>query len=169
MDPMKRVLLHHELSQLLYAEAEALDNHQMRDWIDCFTSDVTYEMPVRTVHNRDQGITLSDQMYHFLEDRESLEIRIQRLETKHAWAEDPPSRFRRVVGNIRVVSASDDQATVRSNVIITRNRGFTGNLEIVSAERLDTMRLTDGKWKIAKRIVTVDQATLGLQNLAFFI
>jgi len=50
------------------------------------------------------------EMTHFDEDRYSLEKRVERLEGDHAWTEDPPSRARRFVTNVRVrpVGGTDD-------------------------------------------------------------
>ena len=41
-------------------------------------------------------------MVHFDEDHYTLGLRIERLEGRHAWTEDPPSRTRRFVTNVRV-------------------------------------------------------------------
>ena len=40
-------------------------------------------------------------MAHFDEDRYALDKRVERLLTEHAWTEDPPSRTRHLVTNVR--------------------------------------------------------------------
>ena len=42
----------------------------------------------------------------------SMRLRVDRLQTEHAWAEDPPSRTRRVVTNIRVRELGPGEVTV---------------------------------------------------------
>jgi phthalate 3,4-dioxygenase subunit beta len=82
--------LHFRVQQWLIEEAELLDNRRYRDWLALLTDDVVYKMPVRvtSAHSLEDS-TLAD-MDHFDEDRYSLEKRVERFETEHAWAEDPP-------------------------------------------------------------------------------
>ena len=66
--------------------------------------------------------------------------RIRQLETGLHWAEDPPSRTRHIVSNVRVSSSDiDRQYTVRSNFLCYRNRLDT-EVDIWAGERTDTLR-----------------------------
>jgi 3-phenylpropionate/cinnamic acid dioxygenase small subunit len=56
-----------------------------------------------------------DDIFHFDENRASLGLRVRRLGTNVAWAEDPPSLTRRFVTNIRVAwGEREDELAVRS-------------------------------------------------------
>ena len=82
-------------------------------------------------------------MAHFDEDRYSLMKRVERLETEHAWAEDPPSRTRRFVTNIRCwIGDSDDELVARSNLLLFRSRGDTLGPDLLSGQRTDLLRRT---------------------------
>jgi 3-phenylpropionate/cinnamic acid dioxygenase small subunit len=99
-----------------------------------------------------------------------LETRIARLETEYAWAEDPPSRSRRYVTNVRVEATSNpDELGAKSNLLIFRNRRDAPDHQLIAGERHDVLRRAGDGWRIARRTVYLDQATLGTHNLAIFL
>ncbi len=159
-----------EVIEFLYLEAEYLDTGRFEDWLAMMTDDVRYQMPVRITRERGEAPDRSDQMQFFYDDRATLELRVKRLRTDFAWAEDPPSRTRHFVSNVRIAQARDlDVLEVRSYVLITRNRGDAAGYELISGERRDLLRRADGAWKLARREFTVDQAMLGVKNLGVFV
>ena len=58
-------------------------------------------MPVRVTTARGAGFDSLADMGHFDENMYALRKRVQRLATDHAWTEDPPSRTRHFVTNVR--------------------------------------------------------------------
>lgn len=161
---------HQEVHQFLVWEAELLDSRRYRDWLDLFTEDIVYRMPVRVTRAHTLEGSVLDGMDHFDEDMYSLKKRVQRFETEHAWTEDPPSRTRHFVTNVRVYSAEGDgEYTVKSYVLLFRSRGDTRDPDFLSAERTDVLRRSDGGFKIANREILVDESVLKTQNLAVFL
>jgi phthalate 3,4-dioxygenase beta subunit len=154
----------------LVLEAEILDERRYRDWLLLLSDDVRYRMPVRvTVHGGAESSTLEG-MSHFDEDRYTLGKRVERLSGEHAWTEDPPSRVRRFVTNVRCApgqEAGDIEA--RSYLLMFRSRGDVRPPEWVAAERRDTLRITDGTLRLRSREITVDESVLRTQNLALFL
>ena len=108
-------------------------------------------------------------MDHFREDRYSLEKRVERFETDHAWTEDPPSRTRRFVTNIRVWATDDGGLVAKSYLLLFRSRGDVRQPDWVSAERADVLRRADDGLRIAQRLIVVDESVLRTQNLAVFL
>ena len=163
--------LHYDVSNWLVGEAELLDQRRFREWLALLTDDVRYRMPVTVTTARNSHRAAGAGMDHFDEDRYSLEKRIERLEGDHAWTEDPPSRTRRFVTNIRVTP--DDKAgrvEARSYLLLYRSRGDDRPADIVSAERTDQLRRAATKgWQLARRDITVDESVLRMQNLAVFL
>ena len=89
---------------------------------------------------------------------------------KSAWAEDPPSRTRRFVTNVRVAeSETAGEYEVVSYLYVERSRLDNPDNETISAERRDIWRLVDGAYKLASREIIVDQSTLGMSNFAIFL
>jgi phthalate 3,4-dioxygenase subunit beta len=162
--------LYHEVVDFLYAEADLLDRGEHRAWLDLLTDDIRYVVPVRvtTAHTLD-GSALED-MAHFDEDRYSLRKRVERFETEHAWAEDPPSRTRHFVTNIRCREGDGDgELVAESNLLLFRSRGDVREHDLLSGRRNDTLRRTPGGLRLARREVILDESVLHTQNLAVFL
>ncbi|MDR7523063.1 MAG: aromatic-ring-hydroxylating dioxygenase subunit beta [Armatimonadota bacterium] len=158
-----------ELLEVLYLEAELLDEGRLDEWLDLLAEDVAYRMPIRLTRERARSDDYSTDTQFFWDDRASLALRVQRLRTEFAWAEDPPSRTRHFISNVRVRPAGGDEVEVRSCVLIYRNRGETTEFDLISGERQDVWRRAGGAWRLARRVFMVDQATLGTRNLAIFV
>lgn len=153
----------------LYEEAELLDERRHEEWLALLTEDVRYVAPVRvtTAHTLEDSIL--NGMAHFDEDRYSLTKRVQRFATEHAWAEDPPSRTRRYVTNVRVYQGAPDELTARSNVLLFRSRGDLHEHDLLSATRTDVLRVADAGLRLARRDILLDESVLRTQNLAVFL
>lgn len=161
--------LHFRVQEWLVHEAELLDNRRYREWLALLTDDVVYRMPVRVTSAHSLEDSTLDDMDHFDEDRYSLGKRVERFETQHAWAEDPPSRTRHYVTNVRVSEGDGDELIVKSYLLLFRSRGDVREPDLVSSERTDVLRQVDGELRLARRDVLVDESVLRTQNLAVFI
>ena len=87
--------------QFLVEEAALLDAADFAGWLGLLCEDIRYLMPVRVTTARGAGFDSLADMGHFDEDMYALRKRVQRLATDHAWTEDPPSRTRHFVTNVR--------------------------------------------------------------------
>jgi 3-phenylpropionate/cinnamic acid dioxygenase small subunit len=150
-------------------EAELLDDRRFEDWLELFTDDVSYEAPIR-VTRKAPNPTVVDDISFFDENLHSLTLRVRRLRTDVAWAEDPPSHTRRFVTNIRVrPTANEDELDVRSSLMLFRSRGDMGAYDLIVGERFDVLRNVDGHLRIARRRIVLDQSSLGTKNLGVFL
>jgi 3-phenylpropionate/cinnamic acid dioxygenase small subunit len=172
-----------EVEQFLYREARLLDERRFHEWLELFTDDVRYWMPVRS--NRypksskaivmldpdrytEEELTKEDELAILDETKETLGRRIARLETGMAWAEDPPSRTRHIITNIEVEPGDAASALkVFSNFLVYRNRSETEQDFYIGA-RQDVLRHVDGAWKIARRKILLDQNVLLAKNVSIF-
>jgi phthalate 3,4-dioxygenase beta subunit len=157
--------------RFLVEEAAILDAGDWARWLDLLTDDVRYVMPVRVTTVADAGFDRRPDMAHFDEDRYAMEKRVQRLLTDHAWTEDPPSRTRHLVTNVRTFpGAATDDVTVESSVLLFRSRADDRPPEWVCAHRRDVLRpAAPGELRLAHRHITVEEAVLRTQNLAIFL
>ena len=159
-----------EIERFLYDEVALLDDRRMHDWLDLFTDDAHYWMPIRrtrTVDQLDQEFTGPDQMAFFDDDKAMLEMRVKKLDTGYSWSEDPPSRTRHLITNVRIMEQDGDEITVNSNFLLYRTRLATDVDQWVGTRR-DVLRRVDGSWKIARRHIFLDQTTLTSKNLSNF-
>jgi len=84
-----------EITDWLYHEAELLDDGRYREWLDLLAEDLRYLVPLRVTREREAVSDVIVGMAHQDDDWDAMEMRVLRLETEYAWAEDPPSRSRR--------------------------------------------------------------------------
>ena len=168
---------HLQAHQFLVDEAYLLDAQDYDTWLSLLTDDIRYLMPVRVTTARGAGFDTSPGMAHFDEDKYSLGRRVARFGTEHAWTEDPPSRLRHYVTNVRAFASDDpDELAVQSAVLLFRDRGDVRGPALVSAARDDLLRRdptgtaeSAGHWMLARRTITVDESVLRMQNLAIFL
>ncbi|ORW11604.1 3-phenylpropionate/cinnamic acid dioxygenase subunit beta [Mycolicibacter longobardus] len=161
---------HLQAHQFLVDEAYLLDAQHYTEWLDTLTEDVHYFMPVRVTTALGAGFDTSPGMAHFDENKYSLSRRVARFQTEHAWTEDPPSRLRHHITNVRTFACDDDaHLIVESAELLFRSRGDVNEAALVSCGREDLLRLTDQGWKLARRTIYVDESVLRMQNLAVFL
>jgi 3-phenylpropionate/cinnamic acid dioxygenase small subunit len=157
-----------EIEQFLYHEARLLDEHKHEQWLELFTDDIRYWMPV--VFTRERGseeIANNRELAHFDDNKQTLTLRVKRLSTGLAFAEEPRSRTRRFISNVEIQSASNDEIIVLSNFIVYRTR-LERDLDLFVGHREDTLRKGNDGWQIARRKMILDQNLLAAKNLSIF-
>jgi 3-phenylpropionate/cinnamic acid dioxygenase small subunit len=158
-----------EVMAFLIEEAAILDEDRFDEWLALMAPDVGYRMPVRRTLLRKDGLGHETESFYFEEDATSLAVRVSRLTSTNAWAEDPPSRVRRFVSNVRVRDGGSETLGVSSYLLVLRSRWSNSAYDILTAERRDVLRRVDGRLLLADRTIAVDQAVLGTPNLAIFL
>jgi 3-phenylpropionate/cinnamic acid dioxygenase small subunit len=164
---------HLQAHQFLVDEAYLLDAQQYEKWLDTLTDDIRYVMPVRVTTARGAGFDTSPGMAHFDEDKYSLSQRVARFATEHAWTEDPPSRLRHFITNVRTFECDPIKGVahllVESAELLFRSRGDVNESALVSCGREDLLRWCDDRYKLAGRKIIADESVLRMQNLAVFL
>jgi len=164
--------LYNRIVEYLYEEAALLDQLRLQEWAARLAPDLIYTAPLRETRPMDQqSSSVVRTVQHFHDDWRSIMGRIMRLTgTKSAWAEDPPSRTRRLVTNVLVSkTAKPDELSVTSYLLVTRSRFNFSEFDLISAERRDVLRQDGDSFKLARREIIVDQAVLGTPNFAIFL
>ncbi len=162
-----------EVEQFLFFEATLLDDRNFADWYRLFADDVHYWIPNRMnrlMHEAHLEKTTERQMGLFDENKKSLGWRVRQILTQKHWAEDPPSRARHLVTNIRIQPAAvDGEYEVRSNFLVYRNR-LEDEVDFWVGERQDLLRRLDVRaWQVARRTVVLDQNVVLSKNLSIFL
>ena len=160
---------HQAAHQFLVEEAALLDAGDYAAWLNLLCEDIRYVMPVRVTTARGAGFDALTDMGHFDENLYALRKRVQRLATDHAWAEDPPSRTRHFVSNVRTFAGGGACLRVESSLLLFRSRGDTRPPDLLSAGRADILRRADDGYRLARREIIVDESVLRTQNLAVFL
>lgn len=161
-----------KVEQFLFEEAAVLDDGKFEEWLGLFAQDVRYLVPVRTIRAaRDRRPEFSGdrELAHIDDDFSGLESRIRRLRTGFAWAEDPPSRTRHFVSNVRVRKIAEDEIEADCNLLVYRGR-MDRQQDIFCGRRVDRLRVCDGPsgFKIAARTVYLDHTLLFANGISIF-
>lgn len=168
--------LAYEIEQFLYAEADLLDERRFTEWLDLFTDDVRYWMPlVRNVRLGDDARELTREQEDTAwmdEGKETLSQRVKQFMTGIHWAEEPRSRMSHVLTNIRILKAEPDYKNpslvqTRCRFMVYRNR-LQDEVDIFVGKRNDTLCRADNGWKISRREILLDQSVLLAKNLTTF-
>jgi ethylbenzene dioxygenase beta subunit len=159
--------LYFEVMTWLHREAELLDTLREAEWLETMIAeDIVYQMPVRQTVMRSSGDGFFDHAFHLDETYGSLATRIARTKTAFAWGEDPPSRSRHFVTNIRVKHGDDGLIEATSSLLLFRSRADQSIGNTISCERRDVLRRDGGALRLIKRTVLLDVSVVETHNLA---
>jgi 3-phenylpropionate/cinnamic acid dioxygenase small subunit len=159
----------------LYLEAEVLDDWNLKEWLARFVDEkIHYVVALRLTRLAEDGDGFETTSSLQDDDFPALRMRINRLDSKASWAENPPTRVRHFITNIRIgkktminSEADDFDLEVKSNVLIYRSRGESPDFDLLSAERRDVLRQVSGNLKLLSRDVMHEHTTIGTHNLSF--
>ncbi|HTT12904.1 MAG TPA: aromatic-ring-hydroxylating dioxygenase subunit beta [Burkholderiaceae bacterium] len=101
--------LQREVEQLLYLQAEILDGKHWQAFIDLFTADGVYWMPVTPEQTEWEGSPSI-----FAEDTLMMEIRKGRVSHPNAWSQAPMWETNHVVSHVAIESVNGGTIQVRS-------------------------------------------------------
>jgi 3-phenylpropionate/cinnamic acid dioxygenase small subunit len=175
-DRIARLLLTHEITQFLYAEAELLDERRYDEWLDLLSEDLRYWMPMRRNVKYDdttrEFTREGEDISWFDEGKDTLVRRVRQIQTGIHWAEEPRSRITHMVSNVQLLEVVADvdeprEVSVKSRFLIYRNRVET-ETDLLVGKREDTLRRNGSGWLIARRKIILDQNVLLTKNLTFF-
>ena len=161
---------YHQVVEFYDDEATFLDDNNLEEWVGLMAMDVVYRAPVRLTRELDTGPDFSDEMFLFEEDFMSLLAKGMRLtKISSAWSENPPSRTRRFVTNVRVFeTAVEGEYHVTNSILLLRVRYDQRQPDFLSGRRIDRLRREGDSFRIARRTILFDHATIGLQNLSVY-
>jgi 3-phenylpropionate/cinnamic acid dioxygenase small subunit len=175
-DRLAYLLLKSDIEDFLYQEVDLLDERRYEEWLDLLSEDIRYWVPlVRNVKFGEwERETTREQMdlNWFDEGKTTITQRVRQILTGIHWAEEPSSRVSHVLSNIRIVDIEPSvqapkEVTVKSRLLLYRNRVAT-ETDLIAGKRQDVLRQVDGHWKIARRVVKLDQNVLLAKSLTFF-
>ena len=153
-----------DILDFLIDEAALLDEDRHFEWLEFLAADIVYKMPIRKNVYRRDGNGIDERNNHWYENRDALFMRVRRSkEVPSAFDRDPPPRVRRMISNLVVrETPNSGEYAATSSLLVLRNRFDDPNYDILSAKREDLIRrVEDGTYKLARRLILVDQAALG--------
>lgn len=168
LDTLQRITLQYEVEEFLKYEAYLLDERRYDEWINLLADEIHYWMPIRrttTAHETDYEFTKPGAMAFFDDDKEILTKRVHRLQQDRAWAEDPPSRTRHSISNVRITDFHEDEVSVSLNFHLYRTR-MESEEDSWIGRREDVLKKNNGNYSLAKRHIFLEQTVILSQNLS---
>jgi 3-phenylpropionate/cinnamic acid dioxygenase small subunit len=169
---IERLVLKDEVEQFLYNEAALLDERRYEEWLDLMAEDIYYFMPIRRNVKFDEwdreNSNPDSEISWFDEGKDVLAGRVRQLLTGVHWAEEPVSRIRHIVSNVRVVDVQGDEITVSDNFFVWHNR-LLEEVNLFVGRRDHVLRRDpETGFKVAKRTILLDQNVLLAKVVTFF-
>jgi p-cumate 2,3-dioxygenase beta subunit len=147
-------VLRQEVEDLLYEEAALLDDWRLDDWLALLTDDARYIVPTTDLAEGDP----THDLVFIDDDMMRLRGRVTRLKSRHAHREYPSSRTRRLVSNVRILSADGDELTITANFAVYRFRAGTTGAYV--GRYVYRLRRVDGALRIVQRRAELDNESL---------
>ncbi|SEP87676.1 p-cumate 2,3-dioxygenase beta subunit [Solimonas aquatica] len=108
-----------QVEDLMFLEAELLDEWRLREWLALFTDDGAYYVPTTDCA---PDASPDSALFYVADDRFRLEQRVERLLKRTAHAEFPRSKTRHLVSNVRIRSRGEQELQVGAAVITNRTK-----------------------------------------------
>ena len=153
-----------EIEDFLYREAALLDEWRLDEWQELLADDACYYVPSNDEPESDHHRAL----FLIADDRERIRQRVIRVLDPNCHAEFPKSRTRRMISNVRILSAEADLISVAANFVCYRFRRYQRIREYVGSYRYLLRRCGD-TFRIKERRVLIDAHELGALGSVSFI
>ena len=93
-----------EIEEFLVHEAALLDEWRLEEWLELMAPDADHR----------------DALFLIADDRRTLASRVRQLLSGTTWAENPRSRTRRLITNVRLLAAEGSEARATANFAVWR-------------------------------------------------
>ena len=152
---MPNTLTRAQAEDLLFEEADLLDQWQLNEWLTLYTADATYQVPSTDLP---PGADPAKSLFYIADDRTRMNERVIRLTKKTAHSEQPRSRTRHLVSNVRVGVTQDtaqgEEVPVSAAFVTFRTKN--GVTDTYMGRALYRLRQVEGAWRICAKRCELD-------------
>lgn len=153
-----------EVEELLSREAHLLDEQRLEEWLDLFTDDVEYLIPLR---ENTQGDVEPPGHPIVKDDKIMLMARVRKHATGISHVETPRSMTAHLITNVLVEDGPEPDQLVAKSTFLVRQARKLRDEAWWAGRRSDLLRRVDGGWRIARREVFLD-ATILPRGISIF-
>ena len=148
-----------DLEQFLFHEARLLDLQRYEEWLDLYTEDATYWVPL------EQGQTSAAETSSIIyDDKTLLGLRVRQARHPRAHARLPLARTVHQVGNIMLLEKTDATAHLASVLQVIEFRAERQRVWGATVEH--HLRRAPAGWKIARKRVDLVNSEAELDGIA---
>ena len=163
-----RAALQFEVEQFLYYEAALLDDRKYKEWLTLIADDIHYWMPIRRTvgfKDIDKEFTALGENSFFDEDKEYLAMRVDKLTNELSWSENPASRTRHMISNVRILDVEGDEIEVELAFHLYRSR-LDNKIDNWVGRRRDRLRRKGVGFELFQRHIFLDQTIINSTNMS---
>ncbi len=151
-----------QVEQFLYHEAQLMDEHRFDEWLALWIEPALYWVP----SNRDE-VDPKREVSLIYDDWVRLQLRIARLKSGFAHAQEPRSRMRRLISNIEIEEAENGEIVASSNFLLAELR--RGKQDLFAGRSIHRLRTDNGGFKLTSKKVLLVNNDEPIDNLTFLI
>jgi 3-phenylpropionate/cinnamic acid dioxygenase small subunit len=153
-----------DIAEFHTLETDLLNKRDLSGWLDLVTEDFKYWIPTPETPDNPQRSPWSERARIVDETKASLAnlwaLRWRPEHFEFAWGENPPQRTRRFVSGLRVFATDvPDEYETTSDVLLSFVRQ-SDSADLVPAGRVDLVRRVEGEFRLARRVVHLDQTVI---------
>ena len=148
-----------KVEDFLYREARLLDTQRYEEWLELFTDDATYWVPLEQGQQDPFG---TSSIIH--DDRTLLELRVKQARHPRAHARLPLARTVHQVGNVLILEESAGTLRVSSTLQLVEWRNDKQRVWGALVEH--ELRRADGGFRIARKRVDLVNSEAELDGIA---
>src|SRR6516165_4150922 len=149
------------IEQFLFREAQLMDEHRFDEWLALWSEPALYWVP----SNRDD-LDPAREVSLIYDDWVRLQLRIARLKSGFAHAQEPKSRMRRLISNV-VIEEAEGEVVASSNFLLAELR--RGKQDLFAGRTTHRLRQQDGSFKMKLKKVLLVNNDEPIDNLTFLI
>ena len=152
-----------EIEDFLYAEADLLDRTDLEQWMELYTEDGTYWMPVR----EDQEDPLNE-ISILYENRTLMAVRCNNFGHRLAPSMEYPIRCNHIISRVRVTGedASQGLLTVTSNFLAVV---YYREQTLYTGRYTHQLQVVDGSYKIRQKRVDLINCDANHRSLLIYL
>lgn len=157
------------IEQLILREAQLLDQGRLDDWLDLYTEDATYWLPIDETAN-----PLKDSSVIY-DNRTRLAMRVEQIMRQNRVAQTPGSNTLRMVSNVDVTEVGDDTAAATFGLLLVevrsgdwRQQGL-GETRLLPGHCKVQFKKVGAQWKIQHKTIVLLHRKQPIVGLSFIV
>ena len=154
-----------EVENLLFLEAQLLDEWRLDEWQGLLTDDAAYYVP----SNDSPESSHRGALFLIADDRARLDQRVIRIKSADCHAESPKSRTCRMISNVRIEKTEGDLVYVAANFICHRFRRYGRAYPFVGFYRFVLRRTADGLRIKERKVILASEELGALGSISFIL
>lgn len=157
-----------QVEDFLFREAWLLDSWRLEEWLALWAEDGSYVVPTPDEDPIDAlEVDPRTRLCLVVDDMKVLRSRVKRLMDSRAHAENPRSRTRHLIHNVRLVDRREDRVDVHSCFTVYRAR--SGRVDVYMGQYLHRLERWAASFRIRERRAALDLEALSPMGTISFI